>query len=174
MKGSTELLNKLTTSKEDQYFAIRAERYDWLGERAFKYNHVEDKVVQVTINPGPEHGRGKKSMIGVYLLGKLTFLSNYLAMNYVEPISKKEYEKKFDAAIKILRNMNTEQHTVTIPIADYNELLAKANQSFIAEHLELLFEDGRIDIQNMDLSKKPIKSAYIDEMGRRIIRFKYE
>lgn len=102
MKGATDLLRKLETSNVDQFFTIRDEKSEWLGDRSFRYNHVEGKVVHVCINPGPEHGKGKHHCIGINLLGKQTFLSNYLATNYVRLITKAEYEAKVQDCLKIL------------------------------------------------------------------------
>lgn len=85
----------------DQYFKIRKEHIQYKGERYFRFNHHSEKTVQVCLFSGEEK-KGKSNTFGTYLIHRLTFLSNYLAINYVEPCSKKEYQIKFNKAIKML------------------------------------------------------------------------
>ena len=87
---------------KDQYLKIRPERRDYLGERYFRFNFDNDKVVQVCASTG-DTKRGKSNTIGIYAIAKLTFYSNYLSLNYVEVCSKKDFEKKFEEAVNFLK-----------------------------------------------------------------------
>lgn len=91
----------MAKAEKDQYFKIRKERRDYLGERYFKFNYNSEKVVQVCLNPG-DVKKGKSNTFGVYIIHRMTLASNYLAPNYIEACSKKEYEKQFKKAIKLL------------------------------------------------------------------------
>lgn len=84
-----------------QYFKIRQSRVEYLGERYFKFNNDSEKVVQVCITCG-DVKKGKSNTFGVYLISKMTLFSNYMAPQYVEPVSKKEYEKQFKKVVKYL------------------------------------------------------------------------
>ena len=84
-----------------QYFKVKKDRQEYLGERYFKVDFTSDSVIQACIQCG-EVKRGKGNYFGVYLIGKLTFFSNYLAQSYVEQITKQEYEKHLKKTIKLL------------------------------------------------------------------------
>ena len=88
--------------EHSKYFKIRKERQDWLGVRYFKFRWDEEKVVQVCLFTG-EVKKGKSNTFGVYLINRLTMLSNYYSPNYIEPCSKKEYEKMFNQVVKCLK-----------------------------------------------------------------------
>ena len=87
----------------DQYFQVRKEKREYLGERYFRFNWDAEKVVQVCLNNGSEFRRGKTNTIGVYLIHKMTLMSNYMAMNYVEPVTKAKFDKKFMEAVRMLK-----------------------------------------------------------------------
>lgn len=78
--------------EKDQYYKVKKKRQEYLGERYFKFNHNAEKVVQVCITCG-DVKKGKSNTFGVYVIHKMTLFSNYLAQNYIEPCSKKEYKK---------------------------------------------------------------------------------
>lgn len=84
-----------------QYFKVREQRHEYLGERYFKLNMYDEKVVQVCLTVG-DIKKGKSNTFGVYLISKLTLVSNYMAQNYIEPCSKKEYEKQFKKVVGML------------------------------------------------------------------------
>lgn len=87
---------------KDQYFKIVKTRHDYLGERYFRYNHLADSVVQVCCFPG-DAKKGKSNTFGVYIIHRITFLTNYLAQSYAEPCTKAEYNKQFDKVVKMLK-----------------------------------------------------------------------
>ncbi len=83
-----------------QYFKIKKERHDYLGERFFKVDYDSDKVVQVCLSPG-DVKKGKSNTLGVYAICKLTFFTNY-AGRYVDKCTAKEYKKQFKKAVNLL------------------------------------------------------------------------
>lgn len=87
----------------DVYFKVIKDKNDYLGERYFKINWYTDRCVQVCVKNGSVRRRGKGNQIGVYMIGKLTILSNYLGMNYLEPTTKRQFQNKLDHVIKMIR-----------------------------------------------------------------------
>lgn len=88
--------------KNDIYFKIRKEYQDYKGERYFRFNHLSEKTTQVCVNHGCEK-KGRTNAFGVYLIHRITFLSNYFSIHYTEPCTKKEYDKQFEKVIKMLK-----------------------------------------------------------------------
>lgn len=86
---------------KDQYFKVKQERKEYLGERYFKFNFNSEKVVQVCLTVG-DVKKGKSNTFGVYLVHKMTLFSNYLAPNYIEPCTRKEYERQFKKVVQLL------------------------------------------------------------------------
>ena len=84
------------------YFKIKKEKQEYHGVRYFKHIDYCDKVVQVCIFNG-DVKKGKSNTFGVYLIARLTFLTNYLAMGYAVICTKREYDKNFDKAFKMLK-----------------------------------------------------------------------
>lgn len=88
----------------DQFFRVKESKREYFGNRWFRYNSDDDKVIQICIMPGDMVVKsGKHSSIGIYVMGKLSFMSNYYAMGYVDVISKEEYESAFNKIFTILR-----------------------------------------------------------------------
>jgi hypothetical protein len=85
----------------DQHYKITPIRQDYKGDRYFRFNPMAEKVIQVCVHPGEEK-KGKSNTFGIYLIHRLTFLSNYFNF-YIEPCSKKEYEKNFNKVIEMLK-----------------------------------------------------------------------
>lgn len=90
------------TENKDHYFRIKDERKDYLGDRYFRMNLTSDTVTTIHMG-GVDTKRGKSNNIGVYFISKMTFVSNYMAMNYIEPITKNEWNKHFEKIVKMLR-----------------------------------------------------------------------
>lgn len=88
--------------KNWQYYKVRKERNAYLGVRYFKFNYNEDKCVQVCLFTG-DVKKGKSNTFGVYLISKLTLFSNYLATNYIEACTKKQYDDAFNKVVKMLK-----------------------------------------------------------------------
>jgi len=84
-----------------QYFKTKPERIEYLGERYFKFSFSDDKTVQVCLSVG-DVKKGKSNTFGVYLISKMTFLSNYFVTGYILPITQKEYEDQFQKVVKLL------------------------------------------------------------------------
>lgn len=84
------VLNKINY----QYFRITDDRQKWLGNRYFKVDMAIDHVVQVCVSVG-ETKKGRGHTFGVYLISRMTFFANYLAMQYAVPCTKTEYNKNF-------------------------------------------------------------------------------
>ena len=85
-----------------QYFKTKKERYDYLGNRYFRVDFNSDTTLQICLSSG-DVKKGKANNFGVYLISKLTLFTNYLAQNYCEPCTKKEFEKKFNLVVKMLK-----------------------------------------------------------------------
>lgn len=83
------------------YYMVRKEKQEYFGERYFAYSWDADKVIQVCIQRG-DTKRGKTNAIGIYMISRITMLSNYQAMNYLMPITKKVYETKFNTVVEML------------------------------------------------------------------------
>lgn len=81
-----------------RYYKVVKDKQGFLGQRYFAFSKKEHSVMQVCIENG-DNNRGKSNCAGLYLIGRLTFLSNYLAMNYVELTTKKEYTEKFNEIV---------------------------------------------------------------------------
>lgn len=87
------------------YFRITEKHKQYKGECFFKFDIHSEDVLVVRFIKSTEQGKGRANSIGVYLIARLTFLSNYLTMNYVEPSSKKEFDKKFTTILKLLHTV---------------------------------------------------------------------
>lgn len=83
------------------YFKIRKERFEYLGNRYFRIDYNSDTALQICLSCG-DVKKGKANNFGVYLISKMTLFSNYLAQNYCEPITKKEFDNKYKLMIKML------------------------------------------------------------------------
>lgn len=86
---------------ENQFYQVVGSRRDYKGERYFKFNPAADSVVQVCFSTGDDK-KGRANTVGVYLIHRLTFLTNYFAHNYVELITEKQYIKKLNQVIEKL------------------------------------------------------------------------
>lgn len=84
------------------YFQIAANRQDYLGERYFKFDQRSDSVVQVVAVIG-EPKKGRANALGVYLISRLTFLSNYFAQGYAIPCTKEKFDKIFDKTVEMIK-----------------------------------------------------------------------
>lgn len=80
---------------------VKPERQEYLGERYFAFSQDSDSVIQVCVSNGNTK-KGKANCSGVYLISRLTLLSNYLVIGYLETITAKEYKKQFDKMVKEL------------------------------------------------------------------------
>lgn len=85
-----------------KYYKVCDERKEYKGDRYFKFDTVTGKVVQIVFCNG-EIKKGKGNTIGVYLIDKVTFFTNYLAFNYVDETTKGIFQKKFNQVIEILK-----------------------------------------------------------------------
>lgn len=88
-------------NEQIQYFKTKPERIEYLGERYFKFSYNDDKTIQVCLSVG-DVKKGKSNTFGVYLISKMTFLSNYFVTGYILPITQDEYEEQFKKVVKML------------------------------------------------------------------------
>lgn len=87
----------------DLYYKVKPEYQHYKGDRYFRFNDISEKVVQIVVNHG-EIKKGRTNAFGVYLIHRITFLSNYFSYgNYLEGCTKKEYQKNFDKVLKALK-----------------------------------------------------------------------
>jgi len=62
-------------------------------------------IAPITFKPSPFDGWALSLFLvgnAVYLIGRMTFLSNYLSYGYAVPCSKKEYTNAFNKIVKLL------------------------------------------------------------------------
>lgn len=84
------------------YFKTKKERHEYLGVRYFRINYNDEGALQICFSAG-DVKKGKANNFGVYYISKVTFFQNYLAMAYVEPIQKNEFDKKFNQIIEAIK-----------------------------------------------------------------------
>lgn len=85
------------------FYVITESRREWLGIRYYKVaQSFSPSVTQVVVNPGQER-KGRGHTFGIYLISRMTFFSNYLAMQYAIPCTKREYENAFEQVLKHLK-----------------------------------------------------------------------
>lgn len=85
-----------------KYYRIKEKYRDYKGERFFRYHPEDEDVLQVCFHYGKVK-RGKAHCIGIYRIARLSFLSNYKGMSYVERIPKSEFMKHFNIIVKSLK-----------------------------------------------------------------------
>lgn len=84
-----------------KYYRITKRHRDYKGDRFFRVSRKSDNCINVLSKAG-DPGRGRNNCPGIYVIGWLTFLSNYLAPGYVEQCSKVEYEEHFKKVVNLL------------------------------------------------------------------------
>ena len=84
------------------YLKTTKEAKEYHGERYFKFTYGHDYVIQICKSNGKQFRRGKANTIGVYFISRLTLVSNYIAMDNVEPCTKRMFDKKFNEVIQWL------------------------------------------------------------------------
>ena len=89
-----------------QYFKIVEDRQSYLGDKYFMLPYDGDTVWQICFSPGPDLRRGRTNAIGFYTITRQSLATNYIAMNYVRPISKKEFTAKYSKMMEILSQLN--------------------------------------------------------------------
>jgi len=88
--------------KRITYYKVTPKKEHFCGTRFFKFDLDSESVLQVCFKPSFEIRRGKSNNLGAYVISRMTFLSNWFAMNYVEPITKKEFDEKYNEIFKLL------------------------------------------------------------------------
>jgi hypothetical protein len=89
-------------TKRITYYKVTERKEQFAGQRYFKFDMDSESVLQVCYKPSFEVRRGKSNNIGAYVISRMTFLSNWFAMNYVEPITKAQFDKKYNEMFKML------------------------------------------------------------------------
>jgi hypothetical protein len=89
-----------------QFYKTRKERREYHGERYFQLAFDSETVLQVCVSPSTEMRRGRSNNIGVYIISRLTFVSNYFAMDYVEPCTRKVFVSQYNKITEMLRPKN--------------------------------------------------------------------
>lgn len=77
-------------------------RQEYLGVRYFRFHPRADHTIQVVIHEG-EVKKGRTNAFGVYLISRITFLTNYMAMGYVTPCTKAKYDQAFEKTVNLLK-----------------------------------------------------------------------
>jgi hypothetical protein len=83
-----------------QYFQIKKDKQEYAGERYFQMSFDSDTVLQICAKSSPQLRKGRANNMGVYLINRLTLLSNYFS--YIEPCTKRKFESEFDKMINLL------------------------------------------------------------------------
>ncbi|HET6991017.1 MAG TPA: hypothetical protein VFJ43_06820 [Bacteroidia bacterium] len=83
----------MTKLTNDAYYKIASNRRDYKGERYFRFNQLSDKVIQVCVYSGDEK-KGKSNTPGIYLIDRMTFLSNYLSYGMLFHAAKRNIKKR--------------------------------------------------------------------------------
>lgn len=92
-------------TKQTSYFKVVPERQHYIGEKYFALSTDSDSVLQVCVQPGPDVRRGRTNAIGIYTITRNSFAVNYMAMGYVAPITKQQYEKHFTSMMDALKTV---------------------------------------------------------------------
>ncbi len=88
--------------KMQEYYEIRPDRKEYAGERYFKVQYDSETVLQVCFKPSPVMRRGRSNMIGLYVIDRMTFVTNYYGMDYVRPCNQKKFYDKCSEIVKML------------------------------------------------------------------------
>jgi hypothetical protein len=86
-----------------QYYKVKKKYRDYKGRRLFKFNPVKEKVLQICISFG-ERKTGRANLVGIYTISRVTFLSNYRAIEYTEKCTKREFDNAFKRILEKLKN----------------------------------------------------------------------
>lgn len=86
-----------------EYFRVKKERREYKGDRYFKVDYETDKVIQICLSGGEEGRKGRSKNLGIYMINKVSFFTNYLGLSYAEKSTKREFDRKFELACKILK-----------------------------------------------------------------------
>lgn len=86
-----------------EYLKVLSDSYHFLGERYFKVDHDNKKVVNVCVDAGKVK-KGRPYMYGVYIIAYSTFAGTYgwRKGKYLEPITEETFENKFTEVINKL------------------------------------------------------------------------
>jgi len=82
-----------------QYFKIKKDRQEWLGEKYYRVADDTDSVLCVVRMPG-EGKRGRPNTIGIFFITKQSFASNVFM--YVEMCMVKDFSKAFNIIHKMM------------------------------------------------------------------------
>lgn len=93
------------SQKKTVYYKVVKDRAHYIGIKYFAVATDSDTVIQVCNCAGVELRRGRTNAVGLYTLTKLSFLSNYLAMGYVEIIPKKEFISEMNKIITAFQKL---------------------------------------------------------------------
>lgn len=83
-----------------EYYQVKKEHQQYIGVKFFRFDHNNPHVTQIVVFNG-EQKRGKGHYVGVYLITRESFLSNYFGY-YVDKCSKSKFDKAFKDMVKKL------------------------------------------------------------------------
>lgn len=87
---------------DQKFFRVVPQYVSFKGDKFFKWDVKSGKVTQVCLS-GAKSKRGHKhNTVGLHLIDKMTFFSNYLSGDFVEKAAKEDYETKFKEIVNIL------------------------------------------------------------------------
>lgn len=84
-----------------EYYQIKKDRQEYLGVKLFRFELNNPYVTQIVVYNGIEK-KGKGHYVGVYLISKESFMSNYLGY-YVDSCTKAKFDKTFKDMMKRLK-----------------------------------------------------------------------
>lgn len=84
------------------YFKIIPKHIEYKGMRYFKFSYDNEKCLELCLSCG-EVKRGRSNTVGIFFIDRATFFANYLAMNYVMPCTKNDFDKNFNKIVSLLK-----------------------------------------------------------------------
>jgi hypothetical protein len=86
-----------------QYFKIKTDKKEYFGDRYYRVSFDSDNVLCISFSLLTNIRRGHHNSVGVYIISRQSFASNYFSMDYVIPCTKKEFNNKFNLIIRLLK-----------------------------------------------------------------------
>jgi hypothetical protein len=90
-------------NKTYQYFKIKNEKKEYFGEKYDRVSFDSDSVLCISFSILTNTRRGHHNSIGVYVISRQSFATNYFSMDYLTACNKKEFDNKFDKIVRLLK-----------------------------------------------------------------------
>lgn len=89
----------------NQYFKTNKSDSPRFGIRYFRVDFTDEsvKALQICETVGAEVKKGKANNVGIYTISRMTLMCNYMAMCYVQPCTKQEFDSAFKRMVQRLK-----------------------------------------------------------------------